>query len=108
MTGNKRNMTGNKRNMTGNNQALVVTTSHRGVFFGYGAVTTDKIIRLEQVRMCIYWSAGVKGVLGLAVTGPKSDCKIGPAIPAMTIQDVTSIMECTSEAMDAWEKAPWR
>ena len=89
-------------------QALVVTTQHRGVFFGYGEPTADKTIRLEKVRMCVYWSAGLKGVLGLAVTGPKADCKVGPAIPAMTLQDVTGVMECTPEAVEAWEKGPWR
>lgn len=87
---------------------LVCTTALRGVFFGYGRPTEDKTIRLTQCRMCVYWSAGVKGVLGLAATGPQADCKITPAVPALTLQDVTSVMECSEEAAKAWEKGPWR
>lgn len=34
--------------------ALVVTTEHKGVFFGYGVPTTEKTIRIEQARMCVY------------------------------------------------------
>ena len=86
---------------------LVVTTEHRGVFFGYGTPTTDKTIRLERARMCVYWSADVKGVLGLAATGPSKDCRIGPAVPAITLAAVTSVMECSDESAKAWEKGPW-
>ena len=50
---------------------LVVTTAHRGVFAGYGEVTTKKTMRLENARMCICWSAECKGIVGLAATGPK-------------------------------------
>ena len=88
-------------------QPLVVTTAHRGVFFGYGVPTTEKTIRLENVQMCVYWSADVKGVIGLAVTGPSESCKIGPAAPAMTLQDVTGIMEVSPEAELKWKEQPW-
>ena len=86
---------------------LVVTTEHKGVFFGYGEPTTEKIIRLEKVRMCVYWAADVKSVLGLAATGPSKSCKIGPAVPAVTLQGVTSIMEASKEATEKWEGGPW-
>ena len=86
---------------------LVVTTAHRGVFFGYGQPTEDKTIRLTKCRMCVYWSAKVKGVLGLAATGPQEDCKITPAVPALTLQDVTSVMECSDEAAKSWERGHW-
>ncbi len=89
------------------NIALVVTTELKGVFFGYGQVTTEKTIRLEQVRMCVYWSADVKGVVGLAATGPTKGCKIGLPAPAMTLQGVSSIIECSPEAVAAWERGPW-
>jgi hypothetical protein len=88
-------------------QPLVVTTQHRGVFFGYGDASDADTIRLTDARMCVYWSANVKGVLGLAVTGPKSGCKIGPAIPAITLRGVTAVMEATPEAVEAWEKSTW-
>jgi hypothetical protein len=86
---------------------LVVTTSHRGVFFGYGTPTTDKTIRLERARMCVSWSSDVKGVVGLAASGPTKTCRIGPAAPAITLQDVTSIMEASKEAEEQWNLQPW-
>ena len=86
---------------------LVVTTAHRGVFAGFGKPTTNKTIRLTDARMCVYWSADVKGVVGLASDGPTSGCKIGPAAPAITLQDVTSVMEASKKAEDAWTKQPW-
>ena len=88
-------------------KALVVTTSHRGVFFGYGIPTTKKIIRLTKARMCVYWSSDIKGVLGLAETGPSKNCKIGPSVPAITLQDVTSVMEASKEAEKNWGLGPW-
>ena len=89
-------------------QALVVTTLHKGVFFGYGEVTTKKTIRLEQAQMCIYWSEDVKGVVGLAATGPSTGCRIGPPAPAITIHEVTAIMEASPEAEKAWTQQPWK
>lgn len=86
---------------------MVVTTAHRGVFFGYGKVTDKKTIRLRDAQMCVYWSADVKSVLGLASTGPSRTCKIGPVVPAITLQQVTSIMECSPEAEKGWQAAPW-
>lgn len=87
-----------------NKQALVVTTEHRGVFFGYGEVTEKKIIRLENARMCVYWPQENHGVLGLASDGPKAGARITPCIPAILIQGVTSIMETTREAETEWNK----
>jgi len=89
-------------------QAVIVTTAHKGVFFGYvTGPTTGKSIRLTEVRMCIYWSSDVKGVVGLAATGPTRSCKVGPAAPAITLQDVTSVMEVSEVAAKQWESAPW-
>jgi len=88
-------------------KGLVVTTEHKGVFFGYGEPTTDKIIRLEKARMCVYWSSDVRGVLGLATSGPSNSCRVGPAVPAITLQNVTSITEASDKAIEAWEKGPW-
>lgn len=92
---------------TNKKQALVVTTEHRGVFFGYGESTKDTTIRLEQAQMCVYWSADVKGVVGLAANGPTKGCKIGPPAPAITLQKVTSIMEVSAAAEAKWKDQPW-
>ena len=89
---------------------LVVTTEHRGVFFGYGepVIPDNKQVRIEKARMCVYWSADAKGVLGLAATGPTSGCKITPQVQAITLEKVTAIMECTQTAAEAWESEPWK
>ena len=90
-----------------NDVPLVVTTAHRGVFFGFAKPTENKTIRLRDAQMCVYWSADVKGVLGLASKGPSSSCRIGPPVPFITLQDITSITEASEEAAKAWAKQPW-
>lgn len=92
---------------TKNNIPLVVTTAHRGVFFGYGSPSDKKTIRITKAQMCVSWSSDVRGVVGLAATGPTRDCKVGPAAPAMTLQDVTGVMEVSEQAEKAWLAQPW-
>lgn len=86
---------------------LVITTAHKGVFFGYGVPTTDTTIRIERARMCVSWSADIKGVVGLAATGPSSGCRIGPEAPAITLQAVTAVMEASPAAVAQWNSQPW-
>lgn len=86
---------------------LVVTTAHKGVFFGYGQPTDKATIRITKARMCVYWSADVKGVLGLADYGPSKTCRVGPPIPALMLRDVTAVMEASVEAVAKWESGPW-
>ena len=86
---------------------LVVTTVHRGVFFGFGVPTTDKTIRITDAQMCVAWSKDVRGVLGLASDGPSKHCRVGPAVPAITLQDVTSVIEASEKASAAWQAQPW-
>lgn len=87
---------------------LVVTTEHKGVFFGYGKPTSNKTIRIEQAQMCVYWSQDVHGIVGLAANGPTKDCRIGPPAPAITLQGVTSVMEVSDEAAAKWKDQPWK
>lgn len=86
---------------------LLVTTEHRGVFFGYGTRTDADTIELTDARMAVYWTSNLKGVLGLAAQGPSSGCRISPSVPVLTLRAVTSVTECSPEAAKAWEKAPW-
>lgn len=89
---------------------VVVTTEHRGVFFGYVPEDTEPVkeqLTLVRARNCVYWSASVKGFAGLAVTGPDSQCKIGPAVPKLTLFDITSVADVTPEAAQKWEAGPW-
>lgn len=88
--------------------AVLVTTIHRGVFFGYASTgVKEKSITIRNARNCVYWSADVKGFLGLAAAGPSSSCKIGPKVPKLTLTDVTSVSEVSPEAVERWEKNPW-
>lgn len=87
-------------------RAVLVTTAHRGVFFGYATKTDGPTIKLRGARNCIYWSASVKGFLGLATTGPDKQCRIGPAA-TIEIRDITCVAECEPASVTAWESAPW-
>lgn len=89
---------------------VVVTTEHRGVFFGYlnGDDSNGKVVSITEAQMCVYWSADVQGVIGLAVTGPSKSCKVTPAAPKITLQGVTSVMDATDDAAKAWKVRPWR
>ena len=89
------------------NKPLVVTTAHRGVFFGYGVPTDDASIRLLKARMCVYWPAAVRSVCGLAVMGPLPGSRVGPAVDVLTLRDVTAVMECAEAAVAVWEAEPW-
>ncbi|MDR5726383.1 MAG: hypothetical protein RB191_02830 [Terriglobia bacterium] len=90
----------------GKERAVLVTTSHRGVFFGYATDTDGAIIKLRAARNCIYWAANQKGFLGLASVGPLKGARVGPAAD-LELRDITSVAACTPEAVEAWEKAPW-
>jgi hypothetical protein len=87
-------------------QPVLVTTAHRGVFFGYAKDVDGITIDLLRARLCVYWSADVKGFMGLAANGPTKGCRVGP--PAdVQLRAITSVVKVTPEAAAAWEAAPW-
>lgn len=87
-------------------RAVLVTTAHHGVFFGYATDTSGETIKLRACRNCVYWSSDCKGFLGLAATGPTSRCKIGP--PAdVELRNITAVADVTDVAVKAWEASPW-
>ncbi len=90
---------------------VLITTDNtkRGVFMGFiDPKDADKeIIEAEEVRMAVFWSADVKGVIGLASTGPTKGCKISGAAKKATLKGVTAVLEITDEALKAWRKEPW-
>jgi hypothetical protein len=88
-------------------RAVVVTTAHRGVFFGHATETSGPTIKLRGARNCIYWSSDLRGFMGLAAAGPNNSCKIGPAAD-IELRDITAVVECSREATERWEKAPWK
>jgi hypothetical protein len=87
--------------------AVVVTTAHRGVFFGF--VDPDKVaektLTLDDCRCCIFWAASIGGFLGLASVGPNKDCRIGKAAPSVLLHDVTSVSFVSEAAVAAWKAA---
>jgi hypothetical protein len=87
-------------------RAVLVTTEHRGVFFGYASDTDGEVINLRAARNCIYWSAENRGFLGLASHGPTKEAKVGPAAD-LQLRKITSVAEVTEEAVKRWEAAPW-
>jgi hypothetical protein len=93
----------------GKKSAVLVTTVHRGVFFGYmnGEEDAGKTVTITDARNCIYWSPDVKGFLGLAASGPSSGCRVGPKVPSLKLLDVTSVAAVSPEAAEKWEKHPW-
>lgn len=86
---------------------VIVTTEHRGVFFGYASDTTGETIALRRGRLCVYWSTDLRGFMGLAAMGPSASCRIGP--PAdITLRKITAVLEVSPEAVAKWEAAPWK
>lgn len=90
-----------------NEKAVLVTTAHKGVFFGYATDMTKETIKLRGARLCVYWSSDLRGFMGLAVTGPNGNCKIGPAADIEALYGVTSITLVSPEAESKWINAKW-
>lgn len=85
---------------------VLVTTAHRGVFFGYLVEERDggKTVILANARCAIKFNT-TGGFLELAGSGPNSGSKIGERAPEIKLYDVTSISDCTEKAVAAWEAA---
>ena len=87
-------------------RAVIVTTAHRGVFFGYATKTDGETIDLKRARLCVYWSSDIRGFMGLASVGPSKSCRIGP--PAdIELRAITAVVAVTPEAAKKWEAQPW-
>lgn len=96
-----------KRKAVTQERPVLVTTAHRGVFFGYASKTDGQTVALKRARLCIYWSADVKGFMGLAANGPTTGCRIGPAAD-IELRNITAVLDVTPAAVEKWEAAPWR
>lgn len=92
--------------------AVIVTTLHRGVFFGYAtdteisrAFSDAERICISGARCAIYWGTE-KGIGQLADTGPTEKSKIGARIPTLWINSVTAVFGVTDAAVEKWESIP--
>jgi len=94
--------------MPAKGEAVVVTTAHRGIFFGYLEELNEaqKTIHLSKARNCLFFESSVRGFVGLASSGPSDGCRVGPAAQ-MTLYDITAVLIASPEAVERWEKAPW-
>ena len=99
-------MSPSKKAKVDDTRPVLVTTAHRGVFFGYLVSKAEKSVTLKNARNCIYWSSDVKGFIGLATNGPSASCRIGPAAD-IELNDVTSIVSVSDAAVAKWESQPW-
>lgn len=98
----------------GKTRAVLVTTEHRGVFYGTTSDPADATtVKLTGVRNCLYWCPKTGGFLGLASEGPTtatasgSGCRIGAkAEGPITLQKVTCVADVTPAAAAVWESAP--
>jgi hypothetical protein len=86
-------------------QQVLVCTDKRGVVYGTTHNPNARPITLFNARMCLYWSADVGGVFGLAENGPTKDCKISAQVSEITLEGVTAVFSCDEAAQAAWAKA---
>ena len=87
-------------------KAIIVTTEHRGVFFGYVPDDQDmaaKTMALQGARCAIYW--GTTGGIGqLAETGPTEKSRIGDRADMAAVHAITAVWSVTTEAESAWTR----
>lgn len=85
-------------------KAILVTTLHKGVFFGLVPDDQDMAARtmaLKSARMAIYW-ATTRGVAELAEVGPNADSRIGAPADIEALHDITAVWAVTDEARSKW------
>jgi hypothetical protein len=86
---------------------VLICTDKRGVFAGFTTETNCDPISLRAGRMVVYWSAAMRGVVGLASMGPDDQCRISE--PAdMELRGITCVIEISPAAQAKWEAAPWK
>lgn len=84
---------------------VIITTEHRGVFFGYtDNAKEDTVVTLKNARCAIRW-ATTGGFMELADIGPNENSKIGSRAEEITLQKVTSMTKVSDRAVEAWERA---
>ena len=86
-------------------KSILITTAHRGVFFGQVDPATDLTQRtltgINNCRMAIYWGTD-RGVMQLAETGPTSTTRVGAPADVAAIHDVTAVFSVTDGAAEKW------
>lgn len=88
-------------------KSILVTTQHRGVY--YGEVPDDQDINartmaLKNARCAIYWNT-TTGVAELAEKGPNSGSRIGAKADIEALHDITAVWLVSESARGAWVTA---
>lgn len=83
-------------------RAVLVTTVHRGVFYGRLVEQVGDKVTLEKARCAIRWGTE-HGFLQLASDGPGSGSKIGSQADRIELYGVTSIADVSRAAQIKWE-----
>lgn len=92
------------------NVLIITDSKHGGIF--HGRLVDHDIDRntatLEDCRMVVYWIENtIRGVFGLARTGPSAGSRISPAAPSVHIENVSLVIDTTPAADTAWASEPW-
>lgn len=85
-------------------KSILVTTQHRGVFYGEVPDDQDMTARtmaLKNARCAIRW-ATTRGIAELASDGPNADSKIGAAADINALHDITAVWSVTDNARAKW------
>lgn len=90
--------------MTEKAKPVLITTKHRGVFYGYLDGRDGDCVTLTKARCAIYWGT-TTGFMELAQTGPTSKSRIGAVADRIELFDVTSIADVTADAEKLWNAA---
>ena len=85
-------------------KAILITTLHRGVFFGEVPSDQDMTARTMALKnaRCAISHGTTEGVAELASKGPNADSKIGAAADIEAIHDITAVWAVTEKAQAAW------
>lgn len=82
---------------------VIVTTEHRGVFYGSLASYDgkDRVAQLDDALMVIQFGT-TRGLLQLAATGPTTSSNLSDTAPSMRLEKCVSIIDVSKEAEAAW------
>lgn len=84
-------------------RAVIVTTEHRGVFFGLMEDPSPNATEatLEDVAMVIYFGT-TEGLGQLAATGPTDKTKLSARVPKWHLRKITSVLETSDVAASSF------
>ena len=86
---------------------VIITTRHRGVFFGHVPEDQDMFaenITVEDSLMVICWGTK-KGLAQLAHTGPTPDSRLSAPVAKWHIRDITSVLDVSADAAQGFKDA---